>query len=39
LEPLGGLLLIVGLATRWVGLYIIVEMAITGILVKAARGL
>ncbi len=38
LEPLGGLLLILGLGTRWVGLYFVVEMAITGLLVKAARG-
>jgi putative oxidoreductase len=38
MEPLGGVLLIAGLATRWVGLYYVVEMAITGLWVKAARG-
>ena len=38
MEPLGGALLILGLATRWVGLYFVVEMAITGLWVKAAHG-
>jgi putative oxidoreductase len=38
MEPLGGVLLLVGLLTRWVGLYFVVEMAITAFLIKAAHG-
>lgn len=32
MEPLGGALLILGLATRWVGGYFMIEMFITGII-------
>ena len=38
MEPLGGLLLILGLGTRWVSLYFVVEMFITAVVVKAAHG-
>lgn len=38
LEPLGGLLLIVGLGTRWLGIYFTLEMLITTVYVKALRG-
>ena len=38
LEPLGGLLLILGIGTRWISLYFVLEMLITTIVVKAARG-
>ena len=37
LEVGGGLLLIVGLATRWVSLLLIVEMIVTTVLVKLPR--
>jgi putative oxidoreductase len=38
LEPLFGLLLILGLGTRWVSLYLMVEMFVTAFVVKAAHG-
>jgi uncharacterized membrane protein YphA (DoxX/SURF4 family) len=38
LEPIGGALLILGIGTRWLSLYFIVEMLITAFIVKAARG-
>ena len=38
LEPLGGLLLILGLGTRWLGLYFTLEMLVTAFYVKAMRG-
>ena len=38
MEPVGGLLLILGLFTPWLGLYFAVEMLITTIVVKAAHG-
>src|SRR5581483_5350656 len=34
LEPVGGALLILGLGTRWISLYFMVEMLITGIVSK-----
>ena len=39
LETLGGLLLIVGLGVRWVGLLLAVEMIFTTLLVKSRVGL
>ncbi|MBV8085000.1 MAG: DoxX family membrane protein [Chloroflexi bacterium] len=40
IEPLGGALLILGLATRWVSLYFMAEMVMTGIVSKLIlRGL
>ncbi len=38
LEPIGGILLILGLGTRWISLYYVLEMLITSFIVKAARG-
>jgi uncharacterized membrane protein YphA (DoxX/SURF4 family) len=38
IEPIGGALLILGIGTRWLSLYFIVEMLITAFIVKAARG-
>jgi uncharacterized membrane protein YphA (DoxX/SURF4 family) len=38
LEPIGGALLIIGLGTRWLGIYFTLEMLITAFIVKAARG-
>ena len=38
LEPVGGVLLILGIGTRWLGLYFVLEMLITTIVVKAAHG-
>jgi uncharacterized membrane protein YphA (DoxX/SURF4 family) len=38
LEPIGGILLILGIATRWISLYYVLEMLITTVIVKAARG-
>ena len=38
LEPLGGLLLILGLGTRWLSAFFILEMLITTFVVKAMRG-
>lgn len=38
MEPLGGILLIIGLGTRWVGLYFAIEMAITTLSSKVMRG-
>lgn len=38
LEPIGGLLLILGIGTRWLGGYFVLEMLITTFIVKAARG-
>jgi uncharacterized membrane protein YphA (DoxX/SURF4 family) len=38
LEPVGGILLILGIGTRWLGLYFVLEMLITTIVVKAAHG-
>jgi putative oxidoreductase len=38
LEPIGGLLLILDIGTRWLGLYFVLEMLITSFIVKAARG-
>lgn len=37
-EPIGGVLLIVGLGTRWLGIYFSLEMLITTVVVKALRG-
>src|SRR5450755_4669 len=37
-EPIGGLLLILGLGTRWLGGYFALEMLITTFVVKAMRG-
>jgi putative oxidoreductase len=37
-EPIGGLLLILGIGTRWLGAYFILEMLITTFVVKALRG-
>jgi uncharacterized membrane protein YphA (DoxX/SURF4 family) len=34
LEPIGGALLILGLASRWVSLYYMAEMAVTGLVSK-----
>jgi uncharacterized membrane protein YphA (DoxX/SURF4 family) len=38
LEPIGGLLLILGIGTRWLSLYFVVEMLIASFVVKAAHG-
>ncbi len=38
LEPVGGILLILGLFTPWLALYFSVEMLITTVVVKAAHG-
>jgi uncharacterized membrane protein YphA (DoxX/SURF4 family) len=38
LEPIGGILLILGIATRWLSLYYVIEMIITAFYVKAAHG-
>jgi uncharacterized membrane protein YphA (DoxX/SURF4 family) len=38
LEPIGGALLILGIGTRWLSLYFVLEMLITAFIVKAARG-
>ena len=38
LEPVGGLLLILGLGTRWISLYYVIEMIITAFYFKAAHG-
>jgi putative oxidoreductase len=38
LEPIGGALIILGIATRWLSLYFVIEMLITTFIVKAARG-
>lgn len=35
IEPVGGALLILGLATRWVSIYYMAEMIVTGIVSKA----
>ncbi|HLZ09118.1 MAG TPA: DoxX family protein, partial [Chloroflexota bacterium] len=37
-EPIGGLLLILGIGTRWLSLYFVLEMLITSFFVKAAHG-
>ena len=37
-EPIGGLLLILGLGSRWLGAYFTLEMLITTFVVKALRG-
>jgi len=38
LEPIGGLLLIVGIGTRWLSAYFVLEMLVTAFLVKLAHG-
>ena len=38
LEPIGGLLLVLGIGTRWLAAYFFLEMVITTIFVKALRG-
>lgn len=38
LEPLGGLFLILGIGTRWISLFFVLEMLITTFVVKAAHG-
>src|SRR5579872_3342291 len=38
LEPIGGILLILGIGTRWLSLYFILEMLVTAFYVKAAHG-
>jgi putative oxidoreductase len=38
LEPIGGLLLILGLGTRWLSAFFVLEMLITTFVVKAMRG-
>ncbi len=38
LEPVGGLLLILGLGTRWLSIYFFLEMVITTFIVKALHG-
>jgi putative oxidoreductase len=38
LEPLGGLLLILGLGTRWLSAFFVLEMLITTFVVKFMRG-
>jgi putative oxidoreductase len=38
LEPIGGLLLVLGLGTRWISLYFVLEMLITTVVVKALHG-
>ena len=38
LEPIGGLLLIAGIGTRWLSAYFVLEMLVTAFLVKLAHG-
>src|SRR5690349_285657 len=38
LEPIGGLLLIFGVGTRWLSAYFVLEMLVTAFIVKAAHG-
>jgi putative oxidoreductase len=38
LEPIGGILLIVGIGTRWLSAYFVLEMLVTTFLVKLANG-
>ena len=38
LEPVGGVLLILGIGTSWISLYFVLEMLITSFVVKAAHG-
>lgn len=37
-EPIGGALLILGIGTRWLATYFVLEMLITAFIVKAVRG-
>ena len=38
LEPIGGALLVLGIGTRWLSAYFVLEMLVTTFIVKAARG-